>query len=137
MIKVFVDSDVIIDLLAKRAMFYDDAVKIFKLAEKRELQLYSTGLSFANVFYILRKIFGNRDSLAKVKLLRQLVSIVPLNQEVVDEALSSQFVDFEDALQFFSSKFCDIPVFVTRNIRDFDGTEPSVKTPKQFLISLT
>jgi predicted nucleic acid-binding protein len=53
------DSDIILDLLAKRPLFYDDAAKIFSWAYKNKIELYTTAVVLANVFYILRKVNGN------------------------------------------------------------------------------
>ena len=85
--KVFVDSDVILDLLAQRKQFYDDAAKIFMLANKKKVEIYTTAVVLANVFYILRKIRGNDESKKQLKHLRLLVRVLPINEDVIDMSL--------------------------------------------------
>ncbi|MDR1429001.1 MAG: PIN domain-containing protein, partial [Spirochaetaceae bacterium] len=87
--KLFVDSDIILDLLAERPLFYDDAAKIFSWAYKNKIELYTTAVVLANVFYILRKVNGNEKSKGQIKDLRLLVKILPINENTVDMALSS------------------------------------------------
>jgi predicted nucleic acid-binding protein len=67
--KLFVDSDIILDLLALRPSFYEDSAKIFTLAYRKKIELYTTAVVFANVFYILRKINGSNKSKQQLKAL--------------------------------------------------------------------
>ena len=57
--KVFIDSDIILNLLAEKILFYDSAAKIFTLAYEKKIELCTTVVILANVFYVLRKIKGN------------------------------------------------------------------------------
>jgi predicted nucleic acid-binding protein len=82
--KLFVDSDVILDLLAERPLFYEDAAKIFTWGYKKKIELYTTAVVLANVFYILRKINGNEKSKEQIKDLRLLVKILPIDESIVE-----------------------------------------------------
>ena len=75
--KVFIDSDIILDLLAKRKTFYEYAAKLFTLAYRKKIELYTTATVLANVFYILRKIVGIDETKRQLKNLRLLVHILP------------------------------------------------------------
>ena len=74
--KIFVDSDVILDLLCKREPYYQDAAAVFTLCDKKQLNLYTTSLVFANVYYILRKIVGIENAKKLVKKIRLLVHVI-------------------------------------------------------------
>jgi predicted nucleic acid-binding protein len=133
--KIFVDSDIILDLLAEREEFYDDAAKIFTLAYERKLELYTTAVVLANVFYILRKIKGNNEAKRKIKELRLLIRILPINEKTVDTVLNSNFADFEDGLQYFTSKEHNIPTIITRNTEDYKTNDENmlIQTSKEFI----
>ena len=131
--KVFVDSDIILDLLAERESFYDDAAKIFTLAYKKKIELFTTAVVVANVFYILRKIKGNEGAKRQLRDLRLLVSILPINENNVDMALSSKFSDFEDGLQYFVVKENNIMTIITRNIEDYKVKDIVIQTSKEYL----
>ena len=131
--KIFVDSDVILDLLCKREPYYQDAAAVFTLCDKKQLNLYTTSLVFANVYYILRKIVGIENAKKLVKKIRLLVHVISVEEKEVDLALNSQFSDFEDALQYFTAAEHKIKIILTRNIKDYKGTAVSIQTPEQFI----
>jgi predicted nucleic acid-binding protein len=131
--KIFVDSDVILDLLAKRPLFYEDAAKIFTWAYKKKIALYSTAVVLANVFYILRKLNGNDKSKEQLKDLRLLVSILPIDENIVDMALGSTFNDFEDGLQYYTTKEQNLFGIITRNTKDYKIKDIVIQTSKEFV----
>jgi len=131
--KVFIDSDIILDLLIERESFYDNAAKIFTLAYEKKIKLYTTAVVLANVFYILRKIKGNQESKILLKNLRLLINVLPINENIVDMTLNSKFNDFEDGLQYFSAKESDILVIVTRNTRDYKIKDITIQTSEEYV----
>jgi predicted nucleic acid-binding protein len=131
--KVFIDSDIILDLLAERPLFYDDAAKIFSWAYKKKMELYTTAVVAANVFYILRKVNGNDKSKEQLKDLRLLVKILPIDENIVDMALSSKFNDFEDGLQYYTAKERNLFGIITRNLRDYKIKDIVIQTSKEFV----
>jgi len=131
--KVFIDSDIIIDLLANRGAFYNYAAKIFTLAFEKKVELYTTALVLANVFYILRKLKGNEETKRKLRELRLLIRILPVNENSVDMALNSKFNDFEDGIQYMTAKENKIMTIVTRNTKDYRVQDIIIQTSQEFL----
>ncbi|MDR1998027.1 MAG: PIN domain-containing protein [Candidatus Margulisbacteria bacterium] len=131
--KFFIDSDVLLDLLAERPYFYDDAARILSLAYKKKIELYTTAVVLANVFYILRKVNGKDRARGQLKDLRLLVKVLPINENIVDTALSSRISDFEDGLQYFTAKEHNLPGIITRNSRDYKIKDIAVQTPREFI----
>ncbi|WP_277234705.1 PIN domain-containing protein [Phocaeicola salanitronis] len=130
--KLFVDTNVVIDLLDKRDGFYIPAVKLFTLAYKQEVVLYISPLTYATASYILRK--HPKGELRKLlSNLRELSHVAFIDEQVVDEALTSGFDDFEDALQYFSAIKENVDVIITRNVKDFSLSKLPVVTPDEFL----
>jgi predicted nucleic acid-binding protein len=58
MTRVFWDTNIMLDLLGERDPYYDDAALIATLADKKEIQLFVSALSYATVGYFLTK-FSN------------------------------------------------------------------------------
>jgi predicted nucleic acid-binding protein len=129
---LFIDSDIILDLLAERPLFYDDAAKIFSWAYKKKIELYTTAVVLANVFYILRKVNGNNKSKEQIKDLRLLVKVLSIDENIVDMALSSKFNDFEDGLQYYTAKEQNLFGIITRNLKDYKIKDIVIKTSKEF-----
>lgn len=133
---VFIDSDVILDLLCQRMPYYEFSAHIFTLADEGKLALFTTSLVFTNVYYILRKALGIEKAKEALRKLRLLVHVISVEEKEVDLALNSKFSDFEDALQYFTAVKHNMVVILTRNIRDYKGDALIIQTPQEFVKSL-
>jgi len=133
--RIFVDSDIILDLLCKRDPFYEYAAEVFTLGDTKKIELVTTSLVFANVFYILRKILGIEKAKELLRKLRIMISIVPVEEKTVDLALNSKFADFEDGLQYFTARENKIGIILTRNVKDYKEKEVLIQTPQEYIKS--
>ena len=131
--KVFVDSDIVLDVLCKRIPYYEYVAKIFSLADMKKLTVYTTSLVVANVYYILRKAIGIEKSKEALRKLRLLVNIISIQEREVDIALNSSFSDFEDALQYYTAIKHGMETLLTRNIKDYKEKDLIIQTPEQFI----
>lgn len=131
--RVFVDSDIILDLLCKRLPHYEYAAEIFTLGDSKQIDLVTTSVVYANVFYILRKALGIEKAKEYLRKLRIMIGIVPVDEKIVDLALNSRFSDFEDGLQYFTARENGVDVLVTRNTRDYKEKDIIIQTPEEFI----
>lgn len=136
MIKAFLDSDVILDLLLERAPFVDDAVRIFALGEREVIELYTSTLSFLNIYYVAARIKGKREARTVLRQLRRVVSLLPVDEGMVDEAFDRSSRDVEDYVQILSAGAGGMDYLVTRNVRDFPRTVVPVVQPRVFADSV-
>ena len=133
--KVFVDTDVVLDLLAARIPHFHFSAVLFTFAEMKKLELCTTPLILANTFYILRKQLGNDSAKNAIRKLRILLHVIDSTESVIDKALNSDFSDFEDAIQYYTALEYQIPVILTRNIRDYKKADVIVQTPESYLVT--
>ena len=133
--KLFIDSDIILDVLAARDNFYEPAASLFDLGYEGKLDLFTTAVVLANVFYILRKKHSIEKSREQIKELRKIIKILPINEKIVDDVLTSKFGDFEDGLQYFAAKENNIPVIITRNVKDYKEKDLIIQTADEFIRS--
>ena len=133
--KLFVDTDVILDLLGQRIPHFHFSAVLFTFAEMKKLELYTSPLILANTFYILRKQLGNDQAKSALRKLRILLHIIDSSEAVVDKALNSDFTDFEDAIQYYTALEGGISVILTRNLRDYKNASVIVQTPEAFLVA--
>jgi predicted nucleic acid-binding protein len=131
--KVFVDTDVVIDLLTKREPFYSSASKLFSLAADKNIDLYISPIIITNLHYILRKAIGIEEAINAIRKLRTLVNIVTINEGIVDIVLSSKFKDIEDGFQYYSALNEKIRILVTRNTNDYIGKEIAIMNAEEYL----
>lgn len=130
--KVLLDTNIIIDLLAKREPFDQDARKVFSFADKGKLHLFTSALSFANVSYVLLKKRKPAEAKQILRKLNVLLTIVSLDEKVISLALNdNEFADFEDGLQYYSALENNIEIIVTRNLKDFLSSKIPVMTARQ------
>lgn len=133
MTNVFLDTNILIDVLEKREPFFLHSANILELGYRRKLRLFATSLSFINSIYISRKSIGSENALEKIKLLRNIIEVSPMSSKEFDNALSLGIKDIEDALQFCSAQSAECDVIITRNVKDFPtGTCINVITPQEF-----
>lgn len=131
--KLLVDTNIVIDLLAKRKDFYREAQELFTLADENEVKLHISSLTFANTHYLLVKEL-NADEARKVLIkLKLLVKILPFDEKILELALSSDFIDFEDAIQYYTALVNKLEIIITRNKKDFKTAKLPVLTAKEYL----
>ena len=129
-----VDTNVIIDMIAKREDFYVAANEVFDAAYEGKHNLYICALSYSNIYYILRRSFGKTETLNALEQLSQYVTILSVDADVINKALESPFTDFEDAIQYYSAINSGvIDGIITRNIKDFKESELKVLHPEVFV----
>ena len=131
--KVFVDTDIILDLLSKREPFYYYSANLFSSADRNEIEIYVSSLSFANLNYILSKQFLSAQARKKLIQFKTLVNVLAVSDKVIELALSSDFKDFEDAIQYFTALENNIKTLLTRNLKDYKSAQIPVITAEQFL----
>ena len=133
--KVFVDSDVILDLLAHRVPHFHISALLFTFADMNKIELYTSPTVFCNVFYILRKELGIEKAKESLRKLRLIVKVIDSSEKTIDSALNSVFSDFEDAIQYYTAQNHKLTTIVTRNVKDYKNSNLSVETPEMFLCS--
>ncbi|MBK7968518.1 MAG: PIN domain-containing protein [Bacteroidetes bacterium] len=133
MAKVFVDTDIILDLLAGREPYYQYAAKLFSLADSGKLEICVSSLTFSNLNYILSKQFSVAQARKKLLTFKTLVTVLSVNEKVVDLALNADFKDFEDALQYFTATEFKVTTLLTRNLKDYKKAEIAVLSAEQYL----
>ncbi len=131
--KLFVDSDVILDLLAKREPYYVYSSKLFTLIDKGEITAFTSPLIFANLHYLLSKLNSNASALKSLRKLKTFVHILPIDEKVIEQSLNSDFNDFEDAIQYFTAVNNGIKLLLTRNKRDYKKSKITILTAEEFL----
>ena len=134
--KLFIDTNIIIDLLARREPFYDASADLFSLADKKIIELNISSLTIANTSYILLRQINSNKAKEILRKLRLIVNILPLDDKIIGVALNdNSFNDFEDGLQYFTAIENNQDLVITRNLKDFKASKLPVMTARQFLES--
>ncbi len=134
--RLFLDTNVVLDLLGEREPFYASAAKIATLADKGNINLIVSALSYSAIFYLLSKFEDSEAVKEKLRKFKVIVKTSDLTDRIIDKGLSSKFTDFEDVLQYHCAIKLDCNILITRNEKDFKGSDIPVMTPDEYLKSL-
>lgn len=131
--KVFVDTNIILDLLSQRIEFYEASQDFFTYAIDNKIQLIVSTLTFANTHYILKeqlKLSKVRKALRKFKT---LVDVAPFDNKILDLALEEEFKDFEDGIQYYIALENSCEAIITRNKKDFKKSGLPILNATEFI----
>jgi len=125
-----------LDLLGERLPFYDSSAKIATLADKGEISIVVSALSYTTVAYILSKYESLEKVKEKLRKFKIISEISDLDEVTIEKGLNSGFADFEDSLQYFCAIKSECNVLITRNQRDFKDSVIPVMSADEYLISI-
>ena len=131
--KLFIDTDIILDVVFKREPYFLDSQKIISLIERNYFDGYTSTLVIANCYYIISSNIDNKTAIKTISKLRSLLSVLPFFDKEIGESINSNIRDFEDGVQYFISVNNNINNLITRNISDYKDLDINIFTPKDFL----
>lgn len=134
--RIFLDTNVVLDLLGARIPFYKAAAQIATLADQNKISIVVSALSYSTLSYFLTKFEDAETAKEKLRKFKIISEICSLNESIIEKGLNSKFSDFEDSLQYYSAIKSDCSIIITRNAKDFKKSEIPVMTPDEFLKSL-
>lgn len=131
--KLFVDTNIVIDLLQKREGFYKEAQELFTLADQMKVKLYISSLTIANTHFILSRYYNSNDTRKILSKFKILVEVLPMDNKIIELALTSDLKDFEDAIQLYTALENYSDAIITRNKKDFKKQTIPILTAKEYL----
>lgn len=134
--KLFLDTNVVVDLLGEREPFYVSAARIATLADKGKIQIIVSALTYSTIYYLLSRFEDKALVKEKIRKFKVIAETSDLTDKIIDKGLVSKFADFEDALQYYCALKMDCNILITRNVKDFKESDISVLTPDEYLNSL-
>ncbi|MFC0515292.1 type II toxin-antitoxin system VapC family toxin [Mucilaginibacter angelicae] len=132
--KVFVDTNILIDLLADRPPFSKFAIQLFDLAEKKKVKLFTSSHAYATTHYLLKKYVSEKELRDLLYSLLDYIDLIGIDCDVIKKALLSSHKDFEDAIQIIAAKsVSNLDFIVTKNLKDFKDAGITVLPPDELI----
>lgn len=131
--RVFLDTNIIIDFFAQREGHYQKAAVIMELAKQEEIEIVVSATTFVNAFFLLKGYFDAETLYKKMESLANKCIITPVDGDKVREALAMRAKDFEDSVQLLSANTIPADVIVTRDKHFKDYQEANIMSPTRFL----
>ena len=137
MSRIFIDTDVILDLFLDREPHHSTALHLFTVIKIRNIPCFISPIGIANASYILSKTRTLRYAMGKIRGLRKLLRVAPVDEKMIDAALADPFRDFEDSIQRHCAASRSIGLIITRNVSHYPKGEPTAMVPDEFLKMLS
>ncbi len=131
--KLFIDTNVVLDVLADREPFADESATILSLIEREAVAGFIAAHTATTVFYLLHKELGLKRAKRALMDLLKIVEVVPVDHDRLLQALAIDWDDFEDAVQAACAAKIGADYLITRNREDFAGADVTVRSPAEFL----
>lgn len=132
--KVLIDTNIVLDVLLRRADFFDASYNVLKLSTLDKTAIFVTANAITDIYYILRR--ANKDTEKSKEAIIQLLELVSIADVIASDimnALPSKVTDFEDALAGVIAKRIKADYIITRNTKDFNNSPVPAIDPKDFL----
>ncbi len=134
--KLFIDTNIMLDLLGERIPYYEPIARIASMADKGKVTIVASSLSYATVNYFLTKFESSEKAKEKLRKFKIISKICSLDETIIEKGLNSNFPDFKDSLQYFSALKSRCNILLTRNAKDFKLSEIPVMTSTEYLLCL-
>jgi predicted nucleic acid-binding protein len=133
--RLFIDTNVMMDLLGERVPHYDAIAKIATLADNGEVKMVVSAFSYPIVYDLLTKFESSDKVKEKLRKFKIISEMSDLDETIIEKGLASNFSDFEDALQFHCAIKADCEIIITRNAKDFKESAIPIMSGEEFLQS--
>ena len=131
---IFLDTNILVDIVANRFPFSKNAISIFDYCQRRKITMYSSSHSIATMHYIAKRMVDEKELRSIIADLLDTISIIAVTESILKKSLKSSHKDFEDAIQITAAQSINkMDCIITRDLKDFKFSELKVFTPDEFL----
>ena len=130
--RVFIDTNILLDYACQRNPFVQDATELFRHALKHDITIIVSALTIVNTKYTAKKYGYSNEEIDQVILnLLKTVSVSSIDETMIREAFMSNAKDTEDMLQILSAKSAMADYIVTREKTGFSESPIPVYSPRE------
>lgn len=134
--KLFLDTNVVLDVLARRLPWMHDAAAILSEIEAGRASGFVAAHSVTTVYYLLAKWQDRKQATRALLDLTSIVRVVAVDHDTVVQALALGWRDFEDAVQAVCALRADVDHLVTRDLEHFKHLSIPATPPAEVLASI-
>ncbi len=131
--KMLLDTNIVLDLLMDRIPFTDAAAELFSKVEDGTVIGYLCATTITTIHYLVAKAVGALRAEEEIKKLLKLFEVAPVNRQVLESALVTDFSDFEDAVIYEAAFYVGAEAIITRNQKDFKKSLISVYSSEEMV----
>lgn len=128
--RVLIDTNIVLDFLQDREPFVEHAARLFERIDTGEIEGFIAATTVTNIYYIIRRVAGRVVAQDAINQVLNNLNICAVNLEILQQALASDFEDFEDAVQYACAVVHSVDALVTRDASGFINAEIPVVLPQ-------
>lgn len=132
--RIFVDTNILLDVLLEREGYYYDALKIWANAENGNIEACIAAISLNNIHYVMRKLKSETTAMIAVKILLRIFKVIPVDADILGLAVDFHDKDFEDDIQLQCALKAKCSQLFTRNPNHYDHSAIAVVPPSSFTV---
>ena len=132
--RIFVDTNILLDVLLEREGYYYDALKIWANAENGNVEACIAAISLNNIHYVMRKLKSETTAMIAVKILLRIFKVIPVDADILGLAVDFHDKDFEDDIQLQCALKANCSQLFTRNPNHYDHSAIAVVPPSSFTV---
>ena len=133
--KLFIDTNIVLDILQKREPFFTATYQAIRRALSQNAVCLFSASSVTDVFYVLRRAtHDNTQAKHAIETLSHIVVFADVQDVDIFTALELDMRDVEDAVVSAVAERHRANYILTRNSKDYTGSPVPVLTPESFLL---
>ena len=133
---VLIDSNVILDAILKRSPWFIEAAEIWAACEQGDIIGLIPASVMTDIFYLTRRGTDINSAFVAVDRCLQVLTIMPIDRAVLEDARKRPGNDFEDNVQIACAVLNGLDAIVTRDPSGFAHSPVPVLTPQELLTRL-
>jgi len=130
---ILFDTNVILDVLLDRTPFSEPASQLLSLVERGAMSGMICATTVTTIHYLSTRAIGKDESQNQLEDLIALFEIASVTRTVIEDALKSEFTDFEDAVIHQAANHAGAEAIVTRDPKGFRRSRLPVYSPVELL----
>lgn len=133
--KILVDTNIVLDVMLKREPFYKSSLEILGLTKRDDVEEYVSASAITDIYYLAYRQLRDKEVVKKLmKKLLTVVSVASVSEQEIENALSLEWNDFEDSVQYSVAFLQEMEGIVTRNPNDYKEAKIKIWKPEELLL---
>lgn len=120
--RIFLDTNIILDLLDNLRQCHKEAVLLFELIDNGEVMAFFSESIVTTTDYILQKLLSKDLRTEFFGEMSRKIQILPCSNMILDRALSLEFGDLEDVILFQLALENKVDFFITNDKKLLNST---------------
>lgn len=133
--KILVDTNIVLDVMLKREPFYKSSLEILGLTKRDDVEEYVSASAITDIYYLAYRQLRDKEVVKNLmKKLLTVVSVASVSEQEIENALSLEWNDFEDSVQYSVAFLQEMEGIVTRNPNDYKEAKIKIWKPEELLL---